>query len=70
MKKNMGRTDSILRLLIAVVIVALYFTNIIQGVFAIILLIVAGIFLLTAVIGVCPLYTLFGISSCKIKTKL
>jgi hypothetical protein len=65
MKKNMGSADRIIRILIAVVIAGLYFSKIISGTMAIILLVVAGIFLLTSVIGSCPLYSVFGIRTCK-----
>lgn len=63
MKKNMGNTDRLIRLLLAAVFVVLYFNNLVPGVFGIILLILAVIFALTAVIGFCPLYTLFHINT-------
>ncbi len=63
MKKNMGTVDRILRILIAIVIIALYFTNTISGTLAIILLILSGIFILTGFISFCPLYLPFGIST-------
>lgn len=56
MQKNMGNTDRIIRVLIAVVILVLYFTNIISGTMAIILLALSGIFILTSMISFCPLY--------------
>jgi hypothetical protein len=65
MKKNMGSVDRIVRILIAIVVAVLYFTRQISGTTAIILLIVAGIFILTSFIGFCPLYWPFGISSKK-----
>jgi len=68
MKKNMGVTDRITRLVIAAIIAVLYFTNIITGTLAIVLLIIAGVFVVTTLIGFCPLYTLFGINTCKTKT--
>jgi hypothetical protein len=63
MKKNMGLVDRIIRILIAVVVVILYFTNVISGTLAIVLLVFSGIFILTSLIGSCPLYMPFGISS-------
>ncbi len=63
MKKNMGNADRIIRMLIAVVIAVLYFTNVINGVVASILLVVAGIFILTSFISICPLYLPFGINT-------
>lgn len=63
MKKNMGTADKVVRILIAVAIAALYFTHVINGTLAIVLLALAGIFILTSFIGVCPLYLPFGIST-------
>lgn len=65
MKPNMGTTDRIIRILIAVAIAVLYFTNIITGTLGVILLILAGVFVLTSIISFCPLYTIFGINTCK-----
>lgn len=59
MQKNMGSADRIIRVLIAVAITILYFTNQISGIVAIILLILAGVFILTSFVGFCPLYAPF-----------
>jgi len=67
MKKNMGTIDKIVRIVLALVAVVLYFTNVVSGVFGIVLLVLAGIFVLTSLIGFCPLYFPFGISTCKKK---
>ena len=64
MKKNMSNTDRTLRLIIAAIIAVLFFTGALQGVLAIVLLVLAGVFVLTSLVGFCPLYTLFGISTC------
>ena len=63
MKANMGTADKVLRILLAIVIVGLFLSNLITGTLAIILLVFAGIFLLTSLIGICPLYLPFGIST-------
>lgn len=63
MKKNMGQTDRIIRFLAAVLIAVLYFTHVITGTLAIILGIIAVVFLATSLIGFCPLYTLLGVST-------
>lgn len=63
MKKNMGTVDIVIRLLIAALVVILYFTHVITGTLGIILLIFAGIFIITSVFGICPLYLPFGIST-------
>jgi len=68
MKKNMGSTDKAIRLLIAVILVSLYFLGLIDGVIGIIALVVAAVFTLTSVISFCPLYTVFGIKTCKTKS--
>jgi hypothetical protein len=67
MKPNMGTVDKAVRILVAVIIAILYFTNQITGTAAIILLILAGIFILTSFISFCPLYLPFGISTRKKK---
>lgn len=67
MKKNMGNTDRIIRILAVVVIAALYFTNVIGGTLAVILGIVGVIFLLTSVVSFCPLYAIVGVKTCKVK---
>lgn len=66
MTKNMGNIDRIIRVLIALAVVVLFMTNVISGTVAIVLGAVAGIFVLTSLVGTCPLYKLFGISSCKV----
>lgn len=65
----MGTIDRAIRVLIAVVIVALYYGNIISGAVAIVLLAFAGVFLLTSLISFCPLYKPFGISTRNRETK-
>jgi len=67
MKKNMGTADRIIRVIIAAIIAVLYFTGIIPGTLGVILLILAGVFVLTSLISFCPLYAPFGISTCKNK---
>ena len=69
MKKNMGTTDRIIRVLIAAVVAVLYFTGTITGIWAIVLLALAGVFLLTSFISFCPLYAPFGASTCTVKEK-
>ena len=65
MKKNMGSADKIIRIIIAAIIVVLYFTGILTGTLGLVLLIVAGIFVLTSLVSFCPLYLPFGIKTCK-----
>ncbi len=65
MKKNMGTADRVLRAILAVVVAILYFAGQISGTAAVILGILAVIFLLTSAVGFCPLYAPFGISTMK-----
>ena len=63
MKANVGIIDKAIRLLAAFVIIVLYFTHVIVGTLAILLLVLAGIFILTGLIRFCPLYLPFGINT-------
>lgn len=65
MKKNMGSIDRILRVIIAIAVFALYFSGIISGTLGIILITLSSVFLLTSLIGFCPLYAPFGINTCR-----
>ena len=65
MKANMGNTDKGIRIVAAIVAAVLYFTGTVTGIPGIILLVVAGIFLLTSFISFCPIYKLLGISTKK-----
>jgi len=67
MKKNMGSTDKIIRIIVAIVAVILYYTGVVTGTWGIVLLVVAAIFLLTSFVSFCPLYILFG-NTCKRKS--
>lgn len=69
MKSNVGNTDKAVRISIAVLLAALYFTGTITGVLGVIALVVAGVFVLTSLVGFCPLYAIFGMSTCPRKTK-
>jgi len=67
MKKNMGTADRVIRFIIAAIIATLYFTNVITGTLGIVLLVMAGVFVLTSLISFCPLYAPFGIKTCPMK---
>jgi hypothetical protein len=68
MKKNMGSADKISRIIFALVVGILYFTKAIEGTAALVLGILAIVFLATSLISFCPLYMPFGFNTCK-KTK-
>lgn len=69
MKKNIGNVDKTIRILVAVVIAILYFTDVISGTLAIISGILAIVFVLTSFISFCPLYLPFGINTSKKKNR-
>jgi hypothetical protein len=66
MKKNMGSADKIIRILVALVFVGLYFGGIVEGTLGIVLIVLAAVFVLTSFVNFCPLYAPFGISTCKV----
>lgn len=59
----MGTLDKALRILIAIIVIALYYTDVISGSLAIVLLVFAGVFIITSFMSFCPLYLPFGIST-------
>ncbi len=65
MQQNMGTVDRTLRIAVAIVIGALYFTGRIGGTLAIVLGLFAAIFVVTSFIGTCPLYIPLGVSTRK-----
>ena len=69
MKKNMGNADRAIRLIVAALIAILFFTDVITGTLGIVLLIVAGIFVLTSFVSFCPLYVPLGLKTNSNKKK-
>ena len=63
MKTNMGIIDRVIRIVVALIFVGLYFANVVTGTLGIVLLVLAGVFTLTALIGFCPLYWPFNINT-------
>ncbi|WP_298223923.1 DUF2892 domain-containing protein [Flavobacterium sp.] len=63
MKKNIGKADKMLRMIVALVVAMLYFNNTINGFLASILIVLAVVFSITSLIGFCPLYLPFGINT-------
>lgn len=61
MKLNMGKIDRIIRIAIAAVLVDLFVGRTVTGWVGVVLLVVAGIFLVTSLFGICPLYSACGI---------
>lgn len=69
MNKNIGVIDRVLRLAIVVAVAVLYFAGVIHAALAIILGIVAVVFLLTSIVGTCPLYLPFKLSTRKSRSE-
>jgi len=65
MKRNMSNTDRIVRLVISALFAYLYFGGIVTGTLGIVLLVLAGVFTLTAIVAFCPLYAPFKLSTYK-----
>lgn len=65
----MGNTDRVLRVLVAGLFLGLYLGGVVSGVLAMVLLLLAGVFFLTAILGTCPLYSVFGMNTCPRKGK-
>ena len=63
----MGNTDRIIRTILAAIVAVLYFTNIITGTLGIVLLVLAGVFVVTSFVSFCPLYALVGLNTCPSK---
>lgn len=68
MKKNMGNIDRAVRILLAAVFAALYFTGTVTGTLGLVLVILGGVFVLTSLVSFCPLYAIVGLSTCPTKT--
>lgn len=69
MKKNIGTTDKIIRIIVALVLAVLYLTGTVHGILGIIFLIAAIVLVITSLVGFCGLYKILGISTCPIKTE-
>lgn len=69
MIQNMGKVDRVVRILLAVTIGILFGMEILTGPVAIGLMAVSGIFVATSFVGMCPIYRLLGIRSCKTNEK-
>lgn len=68
MKTNISKADKILRIVIAGIFGFLFASKIVTGILGIVLLIAGIIFVITSLVGFCPLYKLFGISTLKQKS--
>lgn len=69
MKKNVGNGDRFLRIMIGIIALILVMGNVVEGALMWIALAVGIIMVVTSSIQFCPLYTLFGFNTCKVKNK-
>ncbi|ADQ79523.1 hypothetical protein Palpr_1377 [Paludibacter propionicigenes WB4] len=69
MKKNMSSYDKLIRLIVAIVLIVLYYRGILSGTLGIVALLVALVLTITSLLSFCPLYTLLGINTCKKENK-
>lgn len=65
----MGIADKTIRIILAAIIGVLFFTDVLNGILGIVLLVFAGIFVLTSFVSFCPLYAPLGINTCSLKEK-
>ncbi len=63
MKRNLGLLDRALRTVVAVALLLMVFGEIITGFWGVVVAVVSAIFLLTSLVGICPLYSLFRLST-------
>jgi hypothetical protein len=68
MKTNVGNTDRIIRVILAIVAFTAYFSNLLPDTLGIVALVAGVIFLLTGLVAFCPLYAIFGLNTCRIRS--
>ena len=68
MKTNMSNLDKVIRIALAILFAGLYFSGILTGAIGLVLLVLGGIFVLTSLIGICPIYSVLGISTCTVQS--
>ena len=69
MKKNLSSYDKLIRLGLSILLIVLYYKEVVTGTLGIIALVVALILTITSLIGTCPIYHLLGISTSKTEEK-
>lgn len=65
MIKNVGNVDKVIRIILAIGAVYLYMSGMVTGALGVVLLVISVTLILTSVLSFCPLYKVFGISTCK-----
>lgn len=69
MKKNMNNTDRVVRVILAALFATLYFTDTLPGTVGLILTVLGGVFVFTSIVSWCPIYAIFGLSTCAVPEK-
>jgi len=69
MKKNIGNGDRFLRIMIGIIALILVMGNVVEGTWMWVALAVGLLMVLTSSIQFCPVYSLFGVNTCKVKKK-
>jgi Protein of unknown function (DUF2892) len=69
MKANVGNTDKLFRIVLAILLGTLFFSNAVSGVLGMVFLIFAIVLIATSLVSFCPIYLLLGINTCSIKNK-
>jgi len=69
MKINIGSTDKLVRLLLAIILILLFYFEVLTDTLGIVALILALVLTVTSLINFCPLYPLFKINTAKKKEK-
>jgi len=64
MKKNLGKTDRIVRVLLGLLLGLGYFTGMVEGTIATVVLVLAVVMFATAALSFCPIYAVLGLSTC------
>jgi hypothetical protein len=67
MKTNVGSVDKIVRIVLAALLAILYFTHVVEGTLGIVLLVLAAVFLVTSLMGFCPIWAILGTNTTKEK---
>jgi hypothetical protein len=57
----------VIRIVLALIFAGLYFTGTVTGTLGLVLVILGGVFLVTALVGFCPLYAMVGLNTCPVK---
>lgn len=68
-QKNVGTTDKIVRLVLAVILIALAATGVLVGTWMYIAYVAAIVLVLTSLFSFCGLYAIFGMNTCKVPQK-